>query len=106
MTTLAIQFDKTSKPDAELRHRHPTAQRPKDASHTRGDLLIPQQTAGNLAVQRLLRSGAIQAKLTVNQPGDPYEQEADRVADQMMDMTASGMPAVREDTSLMRKESS
>ena len=30
--------------------------------------------------------GAIQAKLTVNQPGDRYEQEADRVAEQVMRM--------------------
>jgi Domain of unknown function (DUF4157)/D-alanyl-D-alanine carboxypeptidase/Succinylglutamate desuccinylase / Aspartoacylase family len=28
--------------------------------------------------------GVIQAKLTVSQPGDPYEQEADRVANQVM----------------------
>ncbi|RAV11475.1 DUF4157 domain-containing protein [Paenibacillus contaminans] len=28
----------------------------------------------------------VQAKLTMNQPGDPYEREADRVADQVMQM--------------------
>jgi hypothetical protein len=37
-------------------------------------------------LQRLLRARVIQAKLTVNQPGDKYEQEADRVADQVMRM--------------------
>jgi hypothetical protein len=31
-------------------------------------------------------SGAIQTKLTVNRPGDSYEQEADRVAEQVMRM--------------------
>lgn len=31
---------------------------------------------------------ALQAKLTVNQPGDVYEQEADRVADQVMSVPA------------------
>jgi hypothetical protein len=31
----------------------------------------------------------IQAKLTVSQPGDPYEQEADRVADEVMRMRAA-----------------
>lgn len=41
----------------------------------------------NQALQRMLRAGAIQAKLTVNQPGDRYEQEADRVADTVMRMT-------------------
>ena len=39
-----------------------------------------QRTHGNAFVQRLLKSGAIQAKLTVNPPDDQYEKEADRVA--------------------------
>src|SRR5260370_1339507 len=37
---------------------------------------------GNHAMQRRL----IQTKLTVNQPGDRFEQEADRVADEVMRM--------------------
>ena len=41
---------------------------------------------GNQAAQRLLREGVIQAKLTVNQPGDRFEQEADRVAETVMRM--------------------
>ena len=40
-----------------------------------------QQSYGNAYVQRLLNSGAVQAKLTVSQPGDVYEQEADKVAE-------------------------
>ena len=40
-----------------------------------------QQSYGNAYVQRLLNSKAVQAKLTVSQPGDVYEQEADRVAE-------------------------
>jgi len=43
-----------------------------------------QQTIGNQAVQRLLRSRTIQPKLAISQPGDSYEQEADQVADQVM----------------------
>src|SRR3954462_4246386 len=39
-----------------------------------------QQLAGNRAV------AGLQAKLTINQPGDRYEVEADRVADQVMRM--------------------
>lgn len=35
---------------------------------------------------------AMQAKLTVNQPGDPFEQEADRIADQVLRMS-SGEPS-------------
>ena len=42
-----------------------------------------QKTIGNREVARLLNSGVIQAKLKVNQPGDVYEQEADRIADQV-----------------------
>lgn len=41
---------------------------------------------GNQAVQRLFKSGVIQAKLKIGQPGDIYEQEADRVAEQVMQM--------------------
>jgi len=45
-----------------------------------------RRTIGNKAVQRLFKSGVIQAKLKIGQPGDKYEQEADRVADQVMSM--------------------
>jgi hypothetical protein len=50
---------------------------------------------GNQAVLRMLspQASMIQAKLTVNQPGDQYEQEADRVADRVMQMSESGSPA-------------
>jgi hypothetical protein len=60
-----------------------------------GSLLQLQRTMGNQAVLRLMRSnveegfdfakiGNIQPKLKVSQPGDEYEQEADRVAKQVM----------------------
>ncbi len=49
-------------------------------------ILYLQRTAGNQAVSRLMRSGALQAKLRIGQPGDVYEQEADRVADAVMRM--------------------
>ena len=47
-------------------------------------ILFLQRTAGNQAVQRLIKSGALQAKLSIGQPGDVYEQEVDRVADEVM----------------------
>ncbi|MBW2690705.1 MAG: hypothetical protein JRC99_12335, partial [Deltaproteobacteria bacterium] len=47
-------------------------------------LLTLQQTHGNRYVQRVV--SGIQAKLKVGQPGDIYEQEADRVADAVMRM--------------------
>ncbi len=45
-----------------------------------------QQAHGNQGMLRLLGGGVLQKKLTVNQPGDVYEQEADRVAEQVMCM--------------------
>jgi hypothetical protein len=54
-------------------------------------ILHLQRTAGNKAVEKLMRSGALQAKLRVSQPGDIYEQEADRVAEQVMRMPVPGL---------------
>ncbi|HTS30928.1 MAG TPA: DUF4157 domain-containing protein [Bryobacteraceae bacterium] len=39
---------------------------------------------GNRAIQQLLRSGAIQAKLAISHPDDPDEREADLVAGEVM----------------------
>ena len=51
----------------------------------RADVLLAlQRTHGNRYVQRVV--AGIQAKLVVGQPGDVYEQEADRVADAVMRM--------------------
>jgi hypothetical protein len=53
----------------------------------------------NQCLQRLLRTHAIQAKLSVNQPGDVFEQKADHVADAVMRMPepgrAVGGPGIR-----------
>ena len=54
-------------------------------------ILYLQRTAGNQAVSRLMRSGALQVKLSIVQPGDKYEQEADRVADAVMRMPEPGV---------------
>jgi peptidoglycan hydrolase-like protein with peptidoglycan-binding domain len=54
--------------------------------------------AGNQAMQRMLRAGVIQPKLSVNSPGDAFEQQADRVADQVMrvpDITSTHSPPVQ-----------
>ncbi len=45
-----------------------------------------QRTLGNQAVQRLFKAGKLQAALKIGQPNDTYEQEADRVTDQVMRM--------------------
>lgn len=49
-------------------------------------IVILQRTIGNQAVQGLFASGRIQAKLKIGQPNDKYEQQADRVAEQVMNM--------------------
>ena len=54
------------------------------------DMLALQRSAGNRAVSRL-----IQTKLAVGPAGDRYEQEADRVAQQVMSMPA---PAQKQST--------
>lgn len=43
-----------------------------------------QQKYGNQTVQRLLKSMHIQTKFTIGAPNDNYEQEADRVVDQVI----------------------
>ncbi len=55
-------------------------------------ILHLQHALGNQAVLRVLRSRGLQAKLTVGRPGDPYEQEADRLAEEVMRMPD---PAIR-----------
>lgn len=59
-------------------------------SHSLGSatdrILQLQKTAGNKTVQKLIKSGILQAKLKIGQPNDIYEQEADRVAEQVMRM--------------------
>src|SRR5215471_14236892 len=64
-------------------------------THGQPQLARLHSTYGNQAVLRMLSQSApaIQAKLAVNKPGDEFEQEADRVADQVMRMTA--VPAVQ-----------
>lgn len=49
-----------------------------DNSGSSADMVLHlQRTAGNQAVQRLIKSGALQAKLKISQPNDMYEQETE-----------------------------
>lgn len=67
--------------------KHPT----RPAMQSRSDPApIPslQQTIGNQAIAREFRAGRLQAKLAVSRPGDLYEQEADRIAEQILRMPA------------------
>src|SRR5215813_15039781 len=47
-----------------------------------------QRALGNQGMRTLLESGGLQAKLRVSQPGDADEQEADRVAEQIVSTQA------------------
>src|SRR4029434_8202403 len=57
-------------------------------------ILFLQSTAGNRAVEKLLKSSLLQAKLEVSHPDDMYEREADRVADEVMRMPDSGISGI------------
>lgn len=61
-----------------------------DGSSLLGEYFRTMQCeGGNQAVQRLVKSGVIQAKLQVSSPGDAHEREADRVAAAVMSMPES-----------------
>ncbi|HSZ60714.1 MAG TPA: DUF4157 domain-containing protein [Terriglobales bacterium] len=64
---------------------------PSAAAQVRQHAPALQRAVGNQAVLRMLSrpAPALQTKLTINQPGDRYEQEADRVAEQVMRMPES-----------------
>jgi len=57
-----------------------------NGSLTTQNIQLLQRTIGNQAVGRI-----IQAKLKIGLPGDKYEQEADRVADEVMRMPEPGI---------------
>jgi hypothetical protein len=61
-------------------------------------VLYLQRTIGNRAVTRLIEAGVLQARLRVGAPNDIYEQEAERIADRVMGMTAAENPGIRRQT--------
>jgi hypothetical protein len=74
-------------------------------------ILSLQRTIGNQAVQRLFKGvggqrsavgGQIQPKLTIGQPNDIYEQEADRVAEQVMRMPEPQVQCQEEEEELIQ----
>ena len=60
------------------------------------------QTYGNNYVQRLMESTDVQAKLTVSEPGDIYEREADRVADAVTRAVNSPVQSQEEEEELLQ----
>ena len=78
------------KPEAKSQNLVPQIRRKTESSQSMNSpvdrILFLQRTIGNQAVGKLIKSGALQAKLRIGQPRDIYEQEADRVAEQVMRM--------------------
>jgi hypothetical protein len=71
----------------------------------RANLVINlQQKYGNRYIQRLLNSKIVQAKLTVNAPGDIYEQEADRIANAVTRKTNTTVKRQEEEIQAQRQE--
>jgi hypothetical protein len=83
-----MQRKAPSKPKTTFRSSH-VQHEAVVKSAVKHPLMALHQSIGNRAVQRLIQSHYIQAKLQVSKPGDPYEQEADRVADKVMRMPDS-----------------
>jgi hypothetical protein len=86
---LTVKKPEVNRDNSDSRMRRTYHSRSTNPSVDR--ILFLQRTVGDQAVQRLLRSGALQAKLRIGQTGDVYEQEADQVADVVMRMPEPGV---------------
>jgi len=86
MAEKAAIYAKTSEPKQKCSSLCKQESRVNNSGSPADRILHLQRTAGNQAVQRLIRSGVLQAKLKIGQPNDMYEQEADRVAEKVMQM--------------------
>lgn len=60
-----------------------------------------QRSIGNQAMRQLAEPESIQSKLTIGQPGDTYEREADRVADQIIRMPEPNVRRQSEDEEMV-----
>jgi hypothetical protein len=66
--------------------KHLLSRNRQHTNHDYNRITTLQHTLGNQFVQRLIKSGIIQPKLQISHPSDPYEQEADRLVDEVMRM--------------------
>ncbi len=85
MPERAAQLAATQKIVTPDRSRVPFT-RPSSASPQLRSSKLHVSAVGNQAIQRSFHGRVLQTKLTINQPGDMFEQEADRVADTVMRM--------------------
>jgi hypothetical protein len=83
---------KQKKQDSIKNPQHHTGQSPPAFSKTAvHPYLQAQGIIGNHGILHRHSSDIIQAKLKIGQPNDKYEQEADRIADQVMRMSESSI---------------
>ena len=80
-----------SKVVGEARTQGPAAMRapapaPNSQALANPSLTGVQQGAGNMAIQQMLSPGPVHARLSISQPGDPDEAEANRAAARVMSM--------------------
>ena len=66
MNSRIASLETTAKPNIQFRHQHAAYERGSATASKINEISPAQQTAGNLATQRLLRSGGIEPKLTVS----------------------------------------
>jgi hypothetical protein len=84
--------DQTTEPergDALSYREKPNFSPTANSSH---DISFLQRTIGNRALFGLFKSGTLRPKLKIGQPNDTYEQEADRVAGQVIGNNYSEKP--------------
>ena len=85
----ATRLRQAVRPQHAAQARAVATTKPRPAATAARPPLVPlQQSIGNRAVGRL-----VQAKLNVGRPGDRFEREADRGADQVMRMPAQNVSA-------------
>ena len=94
MESARVQREQTKSATVSGRSRRSGAHAPSNSRrpHTLNDGGQTLRLRHALGASRAFFPHALQAKLTVNEPGDQYEQEAARVADQVMRMSD---PAIR-----------
>ncbi len=100
-------LDKPSVPASQTRRGHATSapsvqrviQRAQAMPHTLSgaDVKVLQRSVGNRETTRLLQP-VLQAKLQLGPAGDQYEQEADRVADQVVRASRLSTPPVQRES--------
>lgn len=81
------QTDKTERRDLLSHTEQPHEVPPTDFSQAHISSL--QRTIGNRALYGLFRAAVLQPKLKVGRPDDVYEQEADRVAEHVLDSSGT-----------------